>query len=243
MRQLTPKELDLGWSVSSEKHEEPCAPAVNTVLALFTQTGFPFLSCQSGTGAGTFYCTFTLKEKDTQFPLTKLKDSAINPAATLLPSPFALLLKAVFYPSILSTNWQAPCHLLCLFTLLSCSSWAWSWVPRQYPGTVTHSWAHSQIDEQWEMGTDISVLMGPWGGFGSPWRHDFPTLHPRESPGFWATATIFWLLTAAVKGLEKLPLSLLVLQHQPFEHPLAVALPWRTVLLFCEALLTAGPQK
>lgn len=114
MRQLTPKELDLGWSVSSEKHEEPCAPAVNTVLALFTQTIFPFLSCQSGTGVGTFYCTFTLKEKDTQFPLTKLKDSAINPAATILSSPFALLLNERLCP-LLPTTWQAPCHLLCVY--------------------------------------------------------------------------------------------------------------------------------
>lgn len=52
MRQLTPKELDLGWNVSSEKYEEPCALAVNTVLALLTWTGFPFLSCQSGTRHG-----------------------------------------------------------------------------------------------------------------------------------------------------------------------------------------------
>lgn len=37
------------------------------------------------------YCTFMLKEKDTQFPLAKLKDSTVNPAATVLPSPFVLL--------------------------------------------------------------------------------------------------------------------------------------------------------
>lgn len=52
-----------------------------------------FLFCPASLahGTGTLYCTFTLKEKDTQFLVTKLEDSTINPAATVLPSPFALL--------------------------------------------------------------------------------------------------------------------------------------------------------
>lgn len=79
MRQLTPKEFDLGWNVSSEKHERSLVLLLS-IQYLPSSHRQAFLFCPA-------YCTFTLKEKDTQFPLTKLKKSTINPAAAC----FALL--------------------------------------------------------------------------------------------------------------------------------------------------------
>lgn len=51
---------------------------------------FLFCPARLAQGMGTLYCTFSLKEKDTRFPLTRLQDSTINPVA-ILPSPSVLL--------------------------------------------------------------------------------------------------------------------------------------------------------
>lgn len=194
---------------------------------------FFFCPASLAHGMGTLYCTFTLKEKGTQLPLTKLKDSTINPSATVLLSPYALLLNKKLCP-ILPATWQIPHHHLYLFTLLShsLSSPGMRLSAQEVPGAVTCSWTHCQVDEQWEMGccTDIIWVAVWWRGTGSPCRHDCTMLHPRESPGSWAAVMIFAVLMAAVKAREKIPLSLPTPQHQAL-HPLADRLPPREVLL------------
>lgn len=75
---------------------------------------FFFCPARLAQSMGTIYCTPTLKEKDTRFPLTELKDSTINPAPSAPSSPFAL-------PSSRIKGHGQPRHLLCMSIPLSCS--------------------------------------------------------------------------------------------------------------------------
>lgn len=123
--------------------------------------GPTFLFCPASLahGMGTLYCTFTLKEKDTQFPLTRLQDSTINPVATILTSPSVLL--SQIKGGVLSSCYLAdsPSSSLPLNPplLFPNSSWAWGWVPSWYLGTVAHGWAGCQVDNQL-----LGAVLGAW---------------------------------------------------------------------------------
>lgn len=115
--------------------------------------GPAFLFCPASLAHGmdTLYCTFTLKEKDTLFPLSRLQDSTINPVASILPSPFVLLFSwikgGVLSSCCLADTASSPLPVNSPL-LLPSSSWAWGWVPRWYLGTVARGWAGCQVDEQ-----------------------------------------------------------------------------------------------
>lgn len=122
-----------------------------------------FLFCPASLahGTGTLYCTFTLKEKDTQFPLTRLQDSTIKPVATILPSLsvlFSWIKGGVLSSCYLADTPSSPLPVNPLL-LFPSSSWVWGWVPRWYLGTVAQVVQVGRLSSSWAVVRSCSRSM------------------------------------------------------------------------------------